>query len=90
MTCPHETSHGLWWHDGLWFDWSWALRFGMKWEQMGASRCNACRAWLSLGPATPPPADEFQLAAHLQDTCVHFDGTDREEVFERYVDGFAG
>jgi len=50
-------------------------------------RCIGCGAWLSLGPATPPPRRELQLAEWIADLCRLWEpGAEREARIRDAVD----
>ncbi len=55
-------------------------------------RCVDCAAWLPLGQSNDAPEEvrrEIALATCIADWCQVWEtGPDRDEVIERYIDGF--
>lgn len=83
MRCRHENADHL--KAGMWFiDMDGEPISDVLCEQF---RCMDCHAWLSLGPATPPPRRELQLAEWIADLCRLWEpGKEREARIRDAVD----
>jgi hypothetical protein len=55
--------------------------------------CLDCGDWLPLGESNDSPPEvqiEIALAACIGDTCILWEpGRDRDELIERYIEGFS-
>ena len=87
--CRHESRHGLWWHEGRWVVWTAALRFGLRWEQMAAHRCNDCNAWVGMGPSRDTEQTAIEMrAAELAEAVFDVRRADRTALLSEL--GFDG